>query len=341
MVKLYFKEFYMSKLKSVGILVAALCCLVSCNKNAKTTEPAPDALSTTPNGERQGVVLLNGTGLYVEQEDGKMKYASSANAGDVYNLILVKPEGAKEKVCETKEAERVSPAGKRNFYHISKEDKEFWVQDALFAPDTVPAIITATDAVMYTKPDISSVVSDGSIFPQYQIVGVGDSEKGFTATYAYIEKTISATSLRYVKGDCYTTSSDDIKAYQMYTSAINAKNNTVEKTLLQNALELHSSFDDLIQKTYDAKFTDSAENDDSTTDAEITTEDDSLVNVRESPDSTSKVVTQLKTGQRITAALEGSASETIDDFTGDWVEIVYPVNGYVFSQFILYDSDAN
>jgi hypothetical protein len=324
---------------SVGVALAVL--FAACSK--KTIE---QGTGVSVSGVPSGVILLNGTGLYVLQDDGRMKYSTSADAGEILELVLVRNDEKKEKSVDVKSAERTD-GQKRDFVHVMKDSKDVWVQSALFAPNTRPVVITSNEAVMYKSADISGVLGD--IYPQYLIAAAGQSQNGFVQIYAYVENVISAnSSARFVKENCISYDTGDIKAMQLLCAAKASKNDTAKKELLNNALELHSSFDAMIRAEYTNAFPDESEGGEEEAyasgtaanksevepNATISTEDGSLVNIRKTPDVNAEVVKQLKTGSSIYYNTISDSTDEIDGISDYWYKISYPVEGWVFGAFI-------
>jgi Bacterial SH3 domain. len=291
-------------------------------------------------------VLLNGTGLYTQQDDGKMKYTESADAGEILELVLVKNDEKKAKSVEVKTAERTD-GQKRDFIHVMKGSKDVWVQTALFAPNTRPVVITSDEAVMYKSADISGVLGD--TYPQYLIAAAGESQNGFVQIYAYIEGSLSAGSpARFVKENCVSYDLTDVKAMQLLNAARIAKNDTAKKELLHNALSLNSSFNGMIRDAYNSAFPDEAddsEGDGNAADevqesnsvepnAMVASSDGSPVNVRADSDIYAEVVDHLPSGSAVYYTAISDTSEEVNGVTDFWYKISYPVEGWVFGEFV-------
>lgn len=328
--------------KNVIVCAAVVLAVITTACSKKTTEIESKKTMAVPSG----VVLLNGTGLYTEQDDGKMKYSASANAGETLELVLTQKEGDKQKSVDTKSAVRTD-GQTRDFIHVLKDKKDLWIQTALFAPNAKPVVIISNDAVMYKNADISGVL--GNTYPQYLVAAAGESKNGFVRIYAYIEGVISANSAeRYVKEDCISYNIDDVKAMQLLTAARTTKNDTAKKELLKNALALNSSFNDMIQNEYETAFPDETNEENMTSENEsgqsgeesvesnatITSDDGSLVNVREAPDVNAAVVKQLATGTSVYYEKISDATDEINGVSDYWYQITYPVEGWVFGEFI-------
>jgi hypothetical protein len=330
-------------MKKNAIVCAAVVLAVftaACSK--KTIEMENKQSTAVPSG----VVLLNGTGLYTEQDDGKMKYTTSANAGETLELVLIQKEDSRKKSVEMKNAARTD-GQTRDFIHVIKNKKDLWIQTALFAPNTKPVVIISNDAVMYKDADISGVL--GTTYPQYLVAAAGESKNDFVRMYAYIEGVISANSSdRYVKEECISYNTDDVKAMQLLTAARTTKNDTAKKELLKNAIELNSSFNDMIKAEYETAFPDKTNEKDMTSESEsgqageesvnsnaaITSDDGSLVNVRETPDVNAAIVKQLATGTAVYYEKISDSTDEINGVSDYWYQISYPVKGWVFGEFV-------
>lgn len=187
--------------------------------------------------ETTGVIYVHKTGLYTETEEGKMKWAAEASLGDepVY-------------LGEKKEAVRTD-GQKRTFFHINFKGKEYWVQDYSYEPATVPAFISASDAVLYKSDSLTAVTDE--IIPQYLPVAVykdslEDENSKFVKIAAYSSEFISSWSLKekFVKRDAVMMEPVNTAAMLLANVAMESRNDTIRTELFQNAIEMGSDFTD-------------------------------------------------------------------------------------------------
>lgn len=239
---LLFKKFFISLL-----VVSFVFC--SCSKNEKAEDENRDGtvfsdeIDESENKSEYfsekvtGVIYVNKAGLYTETEDGKMKWAAEASLGDepVY-------------LGEKKEALRTD-GQKRGFFHVMFKDKEYWIQDYSYEPATVPAFISAPEAILYKSDSLTAVT--GEIIPQYLPVAVykdslQDENSKFVKIAAYSPEFISSWSIKekFVKRDAVIMDPDSTAAMFLAQVAMESRNDTIRTELFQNAIEMGTGFTD-------------------------------------------------------------------------------------------------
>ena len=211
------------------------------NSSGDSSAAKTSALSSrnASKGASTGVIYANGTGLYIETDDGKMKWTAEAALGDIAVYL-----------GEKKDAVRTD-GQKRTFFHIQLNDKDYWVQDYSFEPDTVPAFISAADTVLYKSESLAAMTDE--IVPQYLIVAVykkslENANNRFFEIAAYSSEFVKTWSVKekFVKRENVETDKTSVDAMILAQVAMESKNDTIRAELFQNAIEMGSSYSDVI-----------------------------------------------------------------------------------------------
>lgn len=235
--------------KFVLLLCVSLLAFASCTKEDVTSksEPAmPEAMDSmekdTPKesmGEvnADGVIYVHRAGLYTETDDGKMKWAAEASLGDVAIYL-----------GEKKEAQRTD-GQKRLFFHISLKEKEYWIQDYCYEPNTVAGFISAADTVLYKSDSLTAVTDE--IIPQYFIVAVykdslNSSNQKFVKIAAYCPELVTSWIVKekYAKRDTVEFQKENVAAMVLAQIAMETQSETSRAELFQNAIEMNSHYSD-------------------------------------------------------------------------------------------------
>ncbi|UTC67435.1 MULTISPECIES: hypothetical protein [unclassified Treponema] len=231
------------------LLCVALFAFASCTKEDVTANTESEKLESMDSMEKEspkedmadvnadGVIYVNRAGLYTETDDGKMKWAAEASLGDVAMYL-----------GEKKEAQRTD-GQKRSFFHISLKDKEYWVQDYCYEPNTVPAFISAADTVLYKSESLTAATDE--VIPQYFIVAVykdslNASNQKFVKIAAYCPELITSWIVKekYVKRDAVEFEKTNTDAMLLAQVAMESQNETIRAELFQNAIEMNSRYSD-------------------------------------------------------------------------------------------------
>jgi len=210
-------------------LAALVLCGCTRKKEAEPNNPEEILISNDPT-VALGVILTEAS-LMELKADGKMNWKANLNAGDT---VIWKDE--------KKDAPRAYDGQVRTFYRVEM-DGDYWVQDYAIAGPAKPAVITADETILYTKPDITSVARRGNItVPKYALVAVSDKfveSNQFVMINARLEGT-SDPSINelYVKTDNISMDVNDIGAVKLARIASLTKNAAARKELLKNAMTL-------------------------------------------------------------------------------------------------------
>ncbi|MDR2071889.1 MAG: SH3 domain-containing protein [Spirochaetaceae bacterium] len=218
--------------KMVIFLLSTVIVLVpSCSK------PKPDAEAlqleeTVPEEPAETVlhgVLLTDAGLWEVRADGKIYWKSQLNAGDT--VIWT---------GEQQDYRRNYDNAQRTFYRVNAEG-DYWVQDYAIAGPAEPGVIVTADTILYTRPEITSVVRTGNItLPQYTLVAVFPDDNPadeFIKISARLEGTANPpVSERYIKIQNISTDPNDIGCIKLARMASLTGNPLVKGELLKNAL---------------------------------------------------------------------------------------------------------
>ena len=235
--------------KFVLLLCVSLFAFASCTKEDVTSksEPAmPEAMDSmekdTPKesmGEvnADGVIYVHRAGLYTETDEGKMKWAAEASLGDVAMYL-----------GEKKEAQRTD-GQKRVFFHISLKEKEYWIQDYCYEPNTVAGFISSVDTVLYKSDSLTAVTDE--IIPQYFIVAVykdslNSSNQKFVKIAAYCPELVTSWIVKekYAKRDTVEFQKENVAAMVLAQIAMETQSETSRAELFQNAIEMNSRYSD-------------------------------------------------------------------------------------------------
>lgn len=203
-------------------------------ENGVDEQPAPEGNIAETNAGTTGVVYVNEATLYVENEDGKMKWAKSAVLGDVATYL-----------GEKKAASRTD-GQKRDFFHISIKGEDYWIQDYCFEPNTEAAFISQPDTILYKADSLTGATDE--ILPQYLIVAVytdsltAENEK-FVKIAAYSSDLLSwIVKGKFVKRENIERNPNDVNAMMIAQIASQSKNDTIRAELFQNAIEMNSIY---------------------------------------------------------------------------------------------------
>lgn len=208
-------------------------------RNVTDNSESPLENDVMPTAGSSGVIYVNKAGLYTETDDGKMKWTAEASLGDIATYL-----------GEKKEAVRTD-GQKRTFFHVTLNDKVYWVQDYSYEPDTVPAFISKQDVILYKSESLAAMTDE--FIPRYTIVAVykdslEKTNDKFIKIAAYSPELIASWLVKekYVKRDAVETSAESVEAMILAQVAMESKNDTIRTELFQNAIEIDSPYRDSI-----------------------------------------------------------------------------------------------
>ena len=235
--------------KFVLLLCVSLFAFASCAKEDATSKSEPAKSEAMDSMEKDtpkesmaelnedGVIYVHRAGLYTETDEGKMKWAAEASLGDVAIYL-----------GEKKEAQRTD-GQKRVFFHISLKEKEYWIQDYCYEPNTVAGFISAADTVLYKSDSLTAVTDE--IIPQYFIVAVykdslNSSNQKFVKIAAYCPELVTSWIVKekYVKRDAVEFDKTNTDAMLLAQVAMETQSETSRAELFQNAIEMNSRYSD-------------------------------------------------------------------------------------------------
>ena len=239
--------------KNVFFCCCFLFFVLSCSKTEEITDSVSDtnvevAVDSSINLEEAetttslfrdditGVIYVNDVSLYVENEDGKMKWARSCPIGEKALYL-----------GEKKEATRTD-GQKRTFYNISYDNTDYWIQDYCYEPDTSLGFIVSENTLLYKDDSLAAATSE--VLPQFFIVAVyNDSLKSSSkfvkiATYNTDLTSSWVVKDKYVKREAVEVSELDVQAMLLANVAAETKNEVVRKELFTNAMEMGSKYTD-------------------------------------------------------------------------------------------------
>ena len=235
--------------KFVLLLCVSLFAFASCTKEDATSKSEPAKSEAMDSMEKDspkesmaevnadGVIYVHRAPLYTETDDGKMKWAAEASLGDVAMYL-----------GEKKEAQRTD-GQKRVFFHISLKEKEYWIQDYCYEPNTVAGFISAADTVLYKSDSLTAVTDE--IIPQYFIVAVykdslNSSNQKFVKIAAYCPELVTSWIVKekYAKRDTVEFQKENVAAMVIAQIAMQTQSEKSRVELFQNAIEMNSHYSD-------------------------------------------------------------------------------------------------
>nr|WP_255822283.1 hypothetical protein [Treponema putidum] len=138
---------------------------------------------------------------------------------------------------------------KRGFFHISLKDKEYWIQDYCYEPNTVAGFISSADTVLYKSDSLTAVTDE--IIPQYFIVAVykdslNSSNQKFVKIAAYCPELVTSWIVKekYAKRDTVEFQKENVAAMVLAQIAMETQSETSRAELFQNAIEMNSHYSD-------------------------------------------------------------------------------------------------
>ena len=221
--------------KNIFVVIFAVAFVFSsCTKKEKEAES--DAAAEKESAlEMRGVVYVPKTGLYVENDEGKMKWAAEASLGDLPYYL-----------GEKKEAQRTD-GQKRTFFHVELNGNQYWIQDYSYEPATTPGFIAAEDVVLYKSASLTAASDE--IIPQYLPVAVyndhaKDPGSKFVKIAAYSSEFYTTWTIKeqFVKRDAVEMREENITAMYLAVVASESRNDTIRAELFQNAIEMNSGY---------------------------------------------------------------------------------------------------
>ncbi|MDR2768467.1 MAG: hypothetical protein LBB82_09120 [Treponema sp.] len=240
-------------MKHVNGLKAVLAAVVTVFVLAGCSKPAPPETTDEASGENQESqaefiagpvlspgVILSQASLWELKDDGNVYWKKTLNAGDTVTF-----KGEERRMT------RMPAKVDHDFILIESDGQDLWVIKGLVAGDAIPGVILYPDTVLYSKAVLDSpVTSKNNIIPQYTIVGVhsGLAENSFSCISAYLSENWVVIDKRFVKQDTLSTSDNQVQGMKLYRLALATENPVVKKELLNNALQVGSSFEELISE---------------------------------------------------------------------------------------------
>ncbi|MGI5172694.1 hypothetical protein H0R92_03710 [Treponema sp. OMZ 840] len=227
----------MNVLKKIFVsAVAAAVIFCSCTKKEVDSAASAAAVSEKETAAGiQGVVYVTKTGLYIENDEGKMKWAAEAALGDLPYYL-----------GEKKEAQRTD-GQKRTFFYVELNGNRYWIQDYSYEPRTTPGFIMTKDAVLYKSASLTAASDE--ILPQYLPVAVyndfaKDPGGKFFKIAAYSSEFYTTWTIKekFVKRDAVEMNEENISAMYLALAASESRNDTIRAELFQNAIEMDSSY---------------------------------------------------------------------------------------------------
>jgi hypothetical protein len=329
------------KAKCILWLLAGFVLFFGCSKPAQNpgvpSQEDAEAFVLYEKGQELGVLLTEAS-LMLLREDGKMEWKANLNAGDT---VVWKDE--------KKDAVRAYDGVTRTFYRVEMEG-DYWVQDYAIAGPAVPAVITADETVLYTKPDLTSVARRGSIsIPKYTLVALlddNDPTDQFVKITARVEGAANPSiSELYVKLENISSDYNDVGCAKLARIASLTTNPASRKELLKNAIQMAEKGSRFYHVAgglnddpalFELELTDNLERLDNQVHYRVTSD---TVNIRDLPSVNSNVTGTMTEGDDFWVSLRTkreislpAAEEGADPIKGRWLRTE---NGnWVFSAYV-------
>ena len=237
------------------VLIIAACVVFaqlffSCSRSEKTRAHEEDEETVEASGNASLGVVLDRASVWELQSDGKLKWAHYINAGET-----VEWTGEKRALVNT------SNNRENEYYHVFAGG-DYWIRDYAVAGPAVPGVIQYRDTVLYSQPDLGSIVtSKNKTIRRYSIVAVYEQDlaAGFSRISAhYVENAqYRVVDGLWVKTENISTHPNDVKAISLYqlalafedpVAALASEDPVVKRELLNNALSISDTYSTLIER---------------------------------------------------------------------------------------------
>ncbi len=216
------------------------------NENSTTTANNQSKESGEDNQEEEldiepveGVIYAHQASIYTETDEGKMKWAGETALGDIATYL-----GEKKKAKRTDNKERT-------FFHIMLNEKEYWIQDYCYEPNTVLAFISGNNTVIYKSESLTAATDE--FIPKYFMVAVykdslNSSNKKFVKIAAYCPELYRSWVVKekFVKRDFVELGTNNVEAMVLAQIAMDSDNETIREELFQNAIEIDTKYSEEI-----------------------------------------------------------------------------------------------
>lgn len=189
-------------------------------------------------------------GLYLDEDDGSIKYTTSVSLGTKLPVLTIKDENGKT-VLDEKDTTRPSSGKmiKCHVYHVSYKDNKYWVLSDRISFEKNFAIITKESAI-YEAPDYAE--ASGKTLPAGTVITYTQQEyfprntnvttgAGAFNKVQYFDENAWVTKTVYIRSNRYAYSKDDLKAIQLISKIKDTKDEKVKAELIKNAKSLSVS----------------------------------------------------------------------------------------------------
>ncbi|GHU13877.1 hypothetical protein FACS1894161_4210 [Spirochaetia bacterium] len=311
----------MKKRLYVCFAAALIAAFVSC---AKPEQPKTQDIDEPESAEpfvSTGVVLTRAS-VWELQADGKLKWARYINAGETVEW----PDEGLRKFVNT------SNNQENEYYHVYAGG-DYWIRDYAVTGPAAPGVILAPETVLYSRPDLGSITTGrNKTIRQYSIVAVHPEMTGdFVEISAYyvLGGQYYVFNNLWVKKENVSIASDDVKGISLYQLALATEDPIVKRELLNNALTVSSSFDDLVEREFtEMAYADRIEN----IKAQNFRVAEDELNVFDRPDEDAGIVVDyLYRGDTVTAIAK--TKEAAAHYDAYWYKIEKPW-GWVFGAWL-------
>ncbi len=312
----------------LAFVLSALLLTGSCEKKisdiVKQTAEATGLSASEGGGlvadNKSGFVILGALPLW-DIAEGQLKWKDNLQIGEKVGLL-----GAATKA--------VQYGKEREFLQVRRDSgAEGWARTDYVIPDSMLAVITAQEAILYTQPKNTSPT--GKALPRITILAI--HRKSAAEAFLRISAVDAEQILQkevFIRNEGISTTADDVQSATLFQLASLSKNAKQKEALLRSAVSDHpgSAFIAQIEEALTA-LTASSTRATERFFATLAASNDS-VNVRSEPnENTGTVVAKLSAGQQVEVEEKTVESYTIGEQSASWYRIREPA-GWVYGAFL-------
>jgi hypothetical protein len=207
------------------LALASVFLLAACgqNKSPGVSEGGQKAISSDASS---GFCIFDGLPLDVEKENGTLAYKSALTLGDKVT-ILGEP------------VEKTDPhfqGGKKFFFNVRLDNgNEGWVRQDFIVPNSLLAVVTSDEAVIYTQPKNTAATAKTLKKPAVIAVFRETPGQAFVKTAFYDTVTPLYLMNVYIRSEDISTNPDDVESAILVYLAGKSKNDKQKKIFLESA----------------------------------------------------------------------------------------------------------
>ncbi len=311
-------------MKHVMLLVLSLTALFfTVNCGNKTPASKMDTVQGVVSDAKSGFCIMNNLPLY-DLTAGVLKWKANCLLGE--KLSLAGPS-----------AKAVQGGKERDFVQVSRDSGATgWVRAEYLVPNSILAVITAEDAMIYSQPKNTAVTEQ--FIPKMTVIAIHKS----SAAQAFIKASFvdpAGQTLQpevFLRNDGISTRPDDTQTVILLQLAAQSKNLKQKEALLKSALKDYpaSAFVTQVEEALAALTAPNSPGKPTEKFFATLVSKDDKVNVRSNPDETSGVVVAvLSKGQKVEVEEKTAQEYPIGTMKTPWYRIKEPA-GWVYGGFL-------